>query len=229
MSERKPGVSSSAPPKMISTPSATSRAGARPPWSASLNRRQAARPCERMSSEPRMESAISSAMVHHTPMAEPTWMMIASSAIGTRMKSAMSRKGISPSRLRPRAQARLKRAAQAGAAAEAGGCMTCTDGSRWSPTSSMSVFDVRLRMAQPEGHPVGAQAAREARQVDHQRRVREVQLGQVDDDVAGRPERHGERPATPPARRPVLVPGHVQHPQLFVEGDDAREPRQICG
>ena len=94
MSDRNPGVSSSAPPKITSTPSATSRAGTRPAWIASLKRRHAARPCERMSSEPRMESAIRMAIVHQTPIAWPTWMITASSAMGTRMKSATSRKGI---------------------------------------------------------------------------------------------------------------------------------------
>ena len=96
MSERKPGVSSSAPPKMTSTPSATSRAGIRPPPTASLKRRQAARPWERMSRPPSTESTISSAIVHHTPIAWPTWMITASSAIGTTMKRMMSRRGIAP-------------------------------------------------------------------------------------------------------------------------------------
>ena len=87
-------MSSSAPPKITSTPSATSRAGTRPPWSASLNRRHAARPCERISIEPRIESAIRIAIVHQTPIAWPTWMITASSAMGTRMNSATSRMGM---------------------------------------------------------------------------------------------------------------------------------------
>jgi hypothetical protein len=43
-----------------------------------------------MSHEPRIESATSSAIVHHTPIAWPTWMITASSAIGTAMKSRTS-------------------------------------------------------------------------------------------------------------------------------------------
>ena len=89
-------MSSSAPPKITSTPSATSRAGTRPALSASLKRRHATRPWERISSEPSTESAIRIAIVHQTPMAWPTWMITASSAIGTRMKSATSRKGMGP-------------------------------------------------------------------------------------------------------------------------------------
>jgi hypothetical protein len=45
--------------------------------------------------------------------------------------------------------------------------------------------DVRLRRAQLERAPVGPQALRQAGQVDHQRRVGEAQLRQIDDDVAG--------------------------------------------
>ena len=68
MSVMKPGVSSSTPPKITSTPSMTSRCGTRPPASASLKRRQAARLCVRSSHEPRIASAISSRIVHHTPI-----------------------------------------------------------------------------------------------------------------------------------------------------------------
>ena len=57
---------------------------------ASLKRRHVARPCERMSIEPRIESAIRIAIVHHTPIAWPTWMITNSSAIGTTMKSRTS-------------------------------------------------------------------------------------------------------------------------------------------
>jgi hypothetical protein len=71
----KPGVSSSAPPKTTRTPSSTSRAGTRPAAIASLKRRHAARPCARMSIEPKSESATSSAIVHSAPIACPTWMI----------------------------------------------------------------------------------------------------------------------------------------------------------
>lgn len=89
--------------------------------------------------------------------------------------------------------------------------------------------DVRLRVAERQRAAVGPQALREAGQVDHQRRVREAQLGQVDDDVAGRPQRRRDGTPTAPAGGAVLVPGYAQDPELFVEGDDGREPRQTGG
>jgi hypothetical protein len=74
-----------------------------------------------------------------------------------------------------------------------------------------------------------AQPLREARQVDHQGRIGEAQLGQVDDHVARRTEGDRERASAKPARRTVLLPGNAKDPELFVEGDDGREPRQIRG
>ena len=53
----------------------TSRAGTRPSASAALKRSHAARPCERMSTAPSTESAMSSAIVGRTPIACPTWMI----------------------------------------------------------------------------------------------------------------------------------------------------------
>ena len=90
MSVMKPGVSRKAPPKITSAPSNTSRAGGRPACSASLKRRHAIRPCERISSEPMIESAIRIAIVHQTPISWPTWMITASSRIGTRTKMMSS-------------------------------------------------------------------------------------------------------------------------------------------
>ena len=66
MSVRKPGVIRKAPPKITSTPSSTSRWGIRPAGSASLKRRQTARPWERSSTEPSTESAARSPIVGHT-------------------------------------------------------------------------------------------------------------------------------------------------------------------
>ena len=82
----KPGVSSSAPPKITSTPSIVSRAGIRASEIAVWKRRHATRPWWRISIAPRIESAISSAIVHQTPICEPISMISASSAIGTTMK-----------------------------------------------------------------------------------------------------------------------------------------------
>ena len=233
MSEMKPGVSSSAPPKMISTPSATSRAGARPPCSASLKRRHAARPCERISSEPRMR--VDDQERDRPPDADGLadldddrelrdrdddeegdeqdghLALEATPLVSTRAKPAPGRSGGRRHQI-----AGWRRT-------------TCTAGSRCRPTSSISVLMCGCGSRSRERHAIRAEAAGEAREVDHQRGVREAQVGQVDDHVAGRPERRGERPAAPSAGRPVLVSGHAQHPELFVEGDDAREPRQICG
>ena len=91
MSLRKPGVSSSAPPKITSAPSMTSRPGTRPSASARLKRRHVVRPCERMSAAPRIESRISRAIVGRTPIAWPIWMITYSSTIGTTMKRKTSR------------------------------------------------------------------------------------------------------------------------------------------
>ena len=94
MSVMKPGVSSSTPPKITRTPSITSRCGTRASASAALKRCQASRPWERSSHEPSSASAISSSTVHQTPIAWPTWIRSASSAIGTMMKRRTSRMGI---------------------------------------------------------------------------------------------------------------------------------------
>ena len=72
MSVRKPGVIRNAPPKMTATPSVTSRWGIRPAARASLKRRQTARPCERSSSEPMIESASRMSSVGPMPSASPT-------------------------------------------------------------------------------------------------------------------------------------------------------------
>jgi hypothetical protein len=90
MSVRKPGVMRKAPPKITKTPSSTSRCGIRPACIVSWKRRHTARPCERMSHAPSNESATSSASVGRVPIRSPTFRITYSSAIGMRMKSAMS-------------------------------------------------------------------------------------------------------------------------------------------
>jgi hypothetical protein len=64
---------------------------------------------------------------------------------------------------------------------------------------------------------VGALALGEAREVDHQRGVREAQLGEVDDDVASGPQGGRKRPTTTTAGGAVLIPGDAQDPELCVE------------
>ena len=86
MSVMKPGVSRARRRRSRARRRAPRAPAARPACSASLKRRHAIRPCERISIEPRIESAIRSAIVHQTPIAWPTWMITASSAIGTTMK-----------------------------------------------------------------------------------------------------------------------------------------------
>ena len=81
--------------------------------------------------------------------------------------------------------------------------------------------DVRLRMREPQRHAARPQALREAREVDHQRRIRERQPGQIHDHVARRGQRRGEGPPAPAARRAVLVPLDAEDRELCVEGDDA--------
>ena len=90
MSVTKPGVSRSVPPTMISAPSNTSRWGIRPSSIAVLNRLHAPRPSERSSAAPRMLSSSSSAIVGHTPIHPPTWMITYNSTSGTTMKTITS-------------------------------------------------------------------------------------------------------------------------------------------
>jgi metal-sulfur cluster biosynthetic enzyme len=80
--------------------------------------------------------------------------------------------------------------------------------------------DVRLRMRQPERLPLRAQALREAGEVDHQRRVGEAEIREVDDHVTGSGQRSRQGPASAAARDLVLVPLDPQDRELFVERDD---------
>jgi hypothetical protein len=84
-------------------------------------------------------------------------------------------------------------------------------------------------MPQRERHAVRAQALRQAGEIDHQRGIGEAQLGEVDDDVARRLERHRDGSAAPAAGGAVFVTRDAQDPELFVERDDGREPRQTGG
>uniref|UniRef100_A0A6J5ZJ44 Unannotated protein n=1 Tax=freshwater metagenome TaxID=449393 RepID=A0A6J5ZJ44_9ZZZZ len=72
MSVRKPGVISSAPPEITSPPSAVSLAGTLPFPIADLNLSQEREPSRISSQAPNSESAISSPIVHHTPIIDPT-------------------------------------------------------------------------------------------------------------------------------------------------------------
>ena len=72
-SETKPGVSIRVPPIRMRMPSASSRAGILPSLSAAPSAAHARLPSRLISQEPKMLSAISSRIVHHTPITCPTW------------------------------------------------------------------------------------------------------------------------------------------------------------
>jgi hypothetical protein len=81
--------------------------------------------------------------------------------------------------------------------------------------------DVRLGAAQPQHAPLRAQALGEAREVDHQRRVGEVQLREVDDHVARGLQRGGQGTTPASTGRAVFVPRDPEDRQLLVEVNDA--------
>ena len=83
--------------------------------------------------------------------------------------------------------------------------------------------DVRLRAVEPQRAALRPQALGEAGEVDHQRRVREPQLGEVDDHVARGLQRGGEGTATTSTGRAVFVPRDPQDRKLLVEVNDPRK------
>jgi hypothetical protein len=80
--------------------------------------------------------------------------------------------------------------------------------------------DLGLRAAQEEHALADAQAAREHRQVEHQRGVGVHQAGEIDDDIAIGAD--GAREGAPPDSlcRPVLVPNADESRSVFVVRDD---------
>jgi metal-sulfur cluster biosynthetic enzyme len=79
---------------------------------------------------------------------------------------------------------------------------------------------VGLRAAQPQRAALGSQALRETGEVDHHGRVGEVQVGEVDDDVAGRRQGSGQGPSPASTGRSVLISRDPQDRQLLVEVND---------
>jgi len=67
---------------------------------------------------------------------------------------------------------------------------------------------------------VGAEPARDHREVDHQRRIGEHQLGEVDHEVSLGAERTCQCLAAPCLRRSVLVPANLQNRRFGDEIDD---------
>ena len=139
-----------------------------------MNRRQALRPCERMSIAPRIESAISSAIVHQTPISSPIWMITNSSTIGTTTKRTTRNGSTLLRRVRgagcaSRRSGRGRRDEHAGQAVEA--------------DELDQPLDLRPRAVDAHALVRAAQPAGEHREVEHERRVGELQLGEVDREV----------------------------------------------
>jgi hypothetical protein len=82
-----------------------------------------------------------------------------------------------------------------------------------------------LGLGAPHEHPALGltQALSEHRKVEHERRVRERELGQIDDEVSARGQRARKITTPKPLRGEVLVACAAQHPQAFLEGDDVQK------
>jgi metal-sulfur cluster biosynthetic enzyme len=81
-------------------------------------------------------------------------------------------------------------------------------------------LDVRLGAAQRHAAPGLAKAARDHREVDHQRRVGERQVRQVNQQIAVDRERSRQRSAPQRLGRAVLIPRARQDRRVFAERDD---------
>jgi hypothetical protein len=82
--------------------------------------------------------------------------------------------------------------------------------------------DLWLCSAEPDAPAANPEAARQHREVDHQRGVRECQFGEVDDDVCLRANRPRQRAATDSLGCPVLVAAAAECGGGFIESDDYR-------
>jgi hypothetical protein len=82
---------------------------------------------------------------------------------------------------------------------------------------------VRLRAVEPQRAALGPQALGEAGEIDHQRRVREPQLREVDDHVARGSQRGGQGSTTASTRGAGFVPHDPQDRKLLVEVNDPRK------
>jgi hypothetical protein len=68
--------------------------------------------------------------------------------------------------------------------------------------------------------PVGAQPARQHDQVEHERRVGEHELGQVDPHVLLSADGPDQCPAAAALRRAVLIAGAAQYGRCVIKDDD---------
>jgi hypothetical protein len=83
--------------------------------------------------------------------------------------------------------------------------------------------DLRLSSAQEDRATPVAKAARQSREVKHQRSVCEHQAAQIDGHVGLRAEGSHERSPAAPLGRLILIPTAAQRRWLFVEVDDRRK------
>jgi hypothetical protein len=72
-------------------------------------------------------------------------------------------------------------------------------------------FHMGLGIAEAKLRSVDAQAPRQDREVEHQRRVAEHELAEIDVDIAACVDGSGKRPAAVPLCRPVLVASTAQY------------------
>ena len=80
--------------------------------------------------------------------------------------------------------------------------------------------DLGLGAAQSEGSPVSTKAAGQHREVEHQRRVSERQLTEIDDHIGLGANRPGQRLTPRSLRGSVLVALAAQGRRLVIEVDD---------
>ena len=102
----------------------------------------------------------------------------------------------------------------------------------WEPVQADELdqrADLRLSVAQQDRAAAHPQPARQHRQVEHQRRVGEHELGEVDDDIRLRSDRAHECAAPTRLRRPVLVSAATQDRRFVSKLDDVRKPTERWG
>jgi metal-sulfur cluster biosynthetic enzyme len=89
--------------------------------------------------------------------------------------------------------------------------------------------DLRLSSAEKDGATPMPKAARQRREVEHQRCVSEHEAAEIHRHVGLRAKSPHERPPAAPLGRLVLVPSAAQRRWLFVEVDDGRKPTERAG
>lgn len=85
------------------------------------------------------------------------------------------------------------------------------------------------RIAQPKRAPVRTQATSQDGQVEHQRRVAEHEVGEIDDDIPAGLDGAGERPPAVALCRPILVAATAQYRGVVIELDDPGNLHKLLG